>query len=324
MTHLAKDICLYLFIIVLFAGCEGVGQPQSELESERSMPTRTVYSTSPDGIWRVFEEVGYTSAAWQNGIREVPRIYLTDIPQRWAESSDAMPVAKKKELFFRLLGPAVLRANEVIAVERKRLISLSRKYPGLTDPEKSSLLALAGKYKIIKKDVVDVSKENLEELMLRIDTIPVSLALAQGAEESGWGTSRFTLLGNSIFGQWDFSGDGMAPERQRQELGNYGLARFETPGDAVNAYMLNLNTHNAYTKMRVTRVRLRKAGKKVTGFELAKTLDRYSERGEAYVKGLHSLMRINKLRYTDDAYLWDKEVIYITPKEGWFRFIGSR
>ena len=94
-----------------------------------------------------------------------------------------------------------------------------------------------------------------------------------------------------------------------------GWPVFENPQDAVNAYMLNLNTHNAYKEMRVARARFQKDGGKVTGYELARTLDRYSERGAAYVKGLHSLMKINKLSYTDDAYLWDKEVIYITPKE---------
>ena len=305
---------LYL-VMLLGGGCEGVRQPESELEVENSMPTRMVNSTSTDDIWRLFDEVGYTLEAWQSGIREVPRIYLTNIPRRWKESSDAMPVVKKKELFFRLLGPAVLRANAMIAVERKNLTTLSRKYPSLSEPEKSSLAALAGKYKVIKQDAVDVSEENFAELLLRVDTIPVSLAMAQGAEESGWGTSRFALLGNSLFGQWDFSGKGIVPERQRKELGNYGLARFETPQDAVNAYMLNLNTHNAYKEMRVARARFQKDGGKVTGYELARTLDRYSERGAAYVKGLHSLMKINKLSYTDDAYLWDKEVIYITPKE---------
>jgi Bax protein len=315
MKHFMEYFCLSFFTILLIAGCDSADRPEWQLESEKSMATRTVYSTSPDDIWRLFDEVGYTKEAWQSGIREVPRIYLTGIPQRWGKGSDAMPVVKKKALFFRLLAPAVLRANEIIAVERKKFMELKQKYPNLTGKEKSVLAALARKYKVSKQDAVEVSKENLAELLLRVETIPVSLALAQGAEESGWGTSRFALLGNSLFGQWDFSGKGITPKRQRKELGNYGLARFDYPQDAVNAYMLNLNTHNAYAEMRVIRARLRKGGKKVTGHELAKTLDRYSERGEAYVTGLHSLMRINKLAYTDDAYLWDKEVIYITPKE---------
>lgn len=290
-------------------------QAKQLVKAEESLPTRTVNSTSPDDIWKLFDEVGYTKEAWQSGKREVPRIYLTNIPKRWKESSDSMPVENKKRLFFRLLGPALLRANELIEIESNSLMNFKDKHPGLTKSENQALLALAMKYKVIKKDAGDVSTEDFEELMVRVHPIPVSLALAQGAEESGWGTSRFALLGNSLFGQWDFSGKGMTPKQQRKELGNYGLASFDTPQDAVNAYMLNLNTHNAYAKMREVRARLKKGGKPVTGFELAKTLDRYSERGKAYVEGLHAIMRINNLAHTDEAYLWDKEVIFITPKE---------
>jgi len=317
MKPTTKYICLFYCIILIFAGCAKLERPPyKELgKGEESLPTRTVYSTSSDDVWKLFDEVGYTREAWMAGIKEVPRIYLTNIPVRWKENSNGMPVEMKKRLFFRLLGPAVLRANELIEIERKKLMSLSEKYPELTKPEKQRVAALARKYKVINEDTVDVFKEQFEELMLRVHPIPVSLALAQGAEESGWGTSRFSLLGNSLFGQWDFSGKGMTPERQRKELGNYGLARFDTPQDAVNAYMLNLNTHNAYAKMREFRARLAQDSKPVTGYELAKTLDRYSERGKAYVQGLHSIMRINNLTFTDEAYLWDKEVIYITPKE---------
>lgn len=316
MKYQNKFACALFCLILILSGCDKVRKPGKQLgKSEESMPTRTVHSTSPDDVCRLFDEVGYTREAWQAGIREVPRIYLTKIPSRWKENSDAIPVAKKKELFFRLLGPAVLRANELIEDESRILTRLKEKYPELTKSEKQSLAALARRYKVIKKDTIDVSQNHLEELMLRVHTIPVSLALAQGAEESGWGTSRFALLGNSLFGQWDFSGKGIAPERQRKSLGNYGLARFDTPQDAVNAYMLNLNTHNAYKKMREVRARLIKNDKPVTGNELAKTLDRYSERGEDYVKGLHAIIRINNLSFTDETFLWDKEVIYITPKE---------
>jgi len=148
-----------------------------------------------------------------------------------------------------------------------------------------------------------------------VDIIPPSLALAQGAEESGWGTSRFALLGNSLFGQWDFSGNGIKPEQQRSELGNYGLAAFDTPLDAVLAYARNLNSHEAYRQMRELRAKLRTEGHNPTGYELAATLDKYSERGQAYVDGLRTIMRVNKLAATDEAWLWNKAVITIQPAE---------
>ncbi|MGI2103199.1 glucosaminidase domain-containing protein [Shewanella oncorhynchi] len=87
-------------------------------------------------------------------------------------------------------------------------------------------------------------------LLERVDILPPSLVLAQAAKESGWGTSRFAREGNALFGQWDFKGNGMEPRQKRQGLGNYGLARFDTPFASVEGYLLNLNTHNAYQKMR--------------------------------------------------------------------------
>jgi len=139
--------------------------------------------------------------------------------------------------------------------------------------------------------------------------MPPSLALAQAAEESGWATSRFTEEGNAFFGQWDFSGKGITPKQQRKELGNYGLARFSSPLASVEGYMLNINITGAYKKLRVLRAKLRNENKAITGLELAGTLDKYSERGQAYIDGLRSMIRYNKLEGVDDAYLSDTILI---------------
>jgi len=224
-------------------------------------------------------------------------------------------VAKKKEIFFRLLAPVILRANELILLEQDELKRLIAHNPEPGSKESDALLDLARKYKVIKKNETRVTADQLQELKIRVDIIPPSLALAQGAEESGWGTSRFALLGNSLFGQWDFSGNGIKPEQQRSELGNYGLAAFDTPLDAVLAYARNLNSHEAYRQMRELRAKLRTEGHNPTGYELAATLDKYSERGQAYVDGLRTIMRVNKLAATDEAWLWNKAVITIQPAE---------
>lgn len=170
---------------------------------------------------------------------------------------------------------------------------------------------------ITEKDA-ELDKSKLDELLQRVDIIPASLALAQGAEESGWGTSRFAVQGNSLFGQWDFSGNGIKPKNQRTELGNYGIAVFDTPQASVDACMLNLSTHGAYQRLRERRAEFRKQNKQPTGWDLAETLDKYSERGDEYVKGLHALMDYNKLNAADDAYLWDKGkiVIYLRLNPG--------
>ena len=282
---------------------------------EGKLPVRTVETHSTDELFELFDSLGYTAEAWQQGVREIPRIYMTKIPSRWKSESNEITVARKKEIFFRLLAPVILRANELILHEQEELNRLTATPADPGSREYESLLALARKYKVIKQDETQLGADQLRELKVRVDIIPPSLALAQGAEESGWGTSRFALLGNSLFGQWDFSGKGIKPEQQRTELGNYGLAAFDTPLDAVLAYTRNLNTHGAYKRMRDLRVKIRIEERQPTGYELADTLDKYSERGQAYVDGLHAIMRVNKLAATDKARLWNKSIIKVTPAE---------
>jgi uncharacterized FlgJ-related protein len=159
-----------------------------------------------------------------------------------------------------------------------------------------------------------VSDKMLDELWMKVDIIPPSLALSQGAEESGWGTSRFAGAGNAIYGQWTWGENAIKPEQQRKELGNYGIAAFETLEESVSGYMLNLNTHRAYAELRKKRAELRRSGEKITGSVLAEQLTRYSERGEEYVKTLKSLMDYNRLAPTDDAYLTKGPPIYMIPE----------
>jgi len=173
---------------------------------------------------------------------------------------------------------------------------------------------IAAEYKVIDDGEVDLTDRVLQDKLLRrVDTLPPSLVLAQAAEESGWGTSRFAAEGNALFGMWTWSGEGVTPLQQRSGLGNYKIAAYETPLHSVIAYMHNLNTHQAYKELRVRRAELRKAGAKVTGWDLAKTLTKYSERGQAYVDSLHSLMNVNKLQPTDDTYLSDGPTILLIP-----------
>ncbi len=280
----------------------------------KSLKSRTVYTTSTADIDRTFKELDYSLERWNAGEREIPRLYLTDISSRWQTQSQKIDVKTKKAIFFQLSIPLVLHANELLRTERQKLLALSKNLSTLTKSELQWLTTLGQKYKILNRDE-QLQTSHADELLLRVNVIPPSLALAQSAEESGWGTSRFAMLGNSLFGQWAFSKNAMRPKFQRKELGDYGLARFDTPQDAVNSYMLNLNTHRAYTRMRQLRSQLKKEGKKVTGYALAKTLDKYSERGQDYVDSLHAMMRINHLGEADDAYLWDKEIIYLTPVE---------
>ena len=252
-------------------------------------------------VLELFEQLQYTPEAWQAGIREVPRVFVTKIPERWRnETARQIDIPLKKRLFFRALAPLVLRANEMNLTNRKRLQAA-----GADDAAWVS--ELARRY--------DVEDGDSDELLARVDIVPVSLALSQGAEESGWGTSRFAAEGNALFGQWTWGANAIKPKQQREKLGNYGIAAFETPLQSVLAYMHNLNTHRAYSGLRARRASMRSAGEPISGRSLAETLDRYSERGIEYVKSLHAIMRVNRLDPADSAYLAQGPTMWLVPVE---------
>ena len=271
---------------------------------------RIVETSTYTDVLKLFDEIGYTADRWQAGIREVPRIKLTRIPERWQKQSSHIPVKDKKNVFFRLTGAGILLANEKINADRKQMLY---KISNNKSTDDQWLIELAKKYKVIDKNISKLDKNDFAKLKKRVDIIPPSLAMAQAAEESGWGTSRFAVQGNSLFGQWDFSGNGIKPRNQRKELGNYGIAKFDEPQQSIEAYILNINTHRAYKKLRDKRADMRKNNIKPSGWELAETLDKYSERGHDYVKSLHAIMSYNKLMPADDAYLWDKGTIIVSP-----------
>jgi uncharacterized FlgJ-related protein len=267
-------------------------------------------------ILELFEKLKYTPESWQAGIREVPRVYLPIIGEKWRSGrSNEVTVEDKKRLFFRVLAPLVLRANEIIMMDRDRMNDIKSSFDqnsSLTEKEELWIKKLAKVYKV-NLDDDQVTTSVLDQLSEKVDIVPVSLALAQAAEESGWGTSRFAALGNAVYGQWTWGENAIKPEEQRKELGNYGIASFETLQQSVSAYMLNLNTHNAYASLRDKRAELRKNSGNITGYILAGQLTKYSERGEEYVKGLRSLMEYNRLAPTDEAYLSNDPPIYLVP-----------
>lgn len=264
----------------------------------------------------LFEELNYTPEAWQAGIREVPRVYLPSIGEKWGTTTTKeITVENKKRLFFRGMAPLVLRANELITKDRSRLneiIPSFRKSRSVSQQDEVWIGKLAALYKV-KIDDQGITDPVLQQLWKKVDIVPASLAMAQGAEESGWGTSRFAAEGNAIYGQWTWGENAIVPEQQRKELGNYGIAAFGSLQESVCAYMLNLNTHQAYAEMREKRAELRKRGDKISGSVLAEQLSNYSERGEDYVKTLKSLMEFNRLEPADDAYLSDMPAIFLVP-----------
>jgi len=297
----------YILLILSLFLLGACSSSENKQQLSDTHPRKTVKIASIKELHQLFNDLNYTSESWNAGLRKVPRIYFEKVGQDWKKTSDTLPVQEKKNIFFRLLGPLVLMSNERIIKERTRLLKEVK--------ESAWSIKLARKYRVLKKTDTALSQQQFQELIKRVDIIPTSLALAQGAEESGWGTSRFAAQGNALFGQWDFSGKGMRPAQQRKELGDYGLARFDTALDSVQGYMLNLNTTHAYEKLRTRRQELRQQNEKITGWELAKTLDKYSERGQAYIDGLHQMISYNKLEATDDAFLDNGVEIYLVKAD---------
>ena len=263
-------------------------------------------------VLELFEQMTYTDKSWANGKRQVPRIYLSTVPKEWGKViSKEIDVTLKKQLFFRAIGPLVLRSNELIKHDRARLLALKK--AATISPEDSQWIEkLADHYRLTRES--SAPKKLIPPLLLRVDTIPPSLILAQAAEESGWGTSRFAFAGNALFGQWTWGGDGITPNQQRDGMGHYQIAKFDAPLLSVEAHALNLNSHPAYERFRALRAKKHNAGKKLSGLDAAETLDKYSERGQDYVKSLQSIINYNKLKGTDDAYLATMHAIVLVPK----------
>jgi Bax protein len=309
-------------LLLAFLACSSLaGCASGGTDDDDGRPVERFEFSSYTELDPLLERFNYTPESWQAGVREVPRIYLTDIPPRWRDRvADEVSVLAKKRIFFRTLAPLVLRANELILADRTRLTAMAKDVAAgrpLATKDSAWLGELAARYRVIDEPRAlpgpDALGVLVDELLTRADSVPLSLVLAQGAEESGWGTSRFATEGNAIFGQWTWSGEGIRPEGQREELGDYRIATFETPLKSIMSYLLNLNSHPAYSELRARRAALRNSGERVSGYELAKALTSYSERGPEYVESLHALMRTNQLEATDDAQLGDTPTIYLVP-----------
>ena len=181
----------------------------------------------------------------------------------------------------------------VITEDRKKLFKILGKNFN-TAGERVWLKRRFKEYKIEDRD--------LSKLKMRMDIIPVSIALAQAANESGWGTSRFALEGNALFGQWTWSKKGISPKNKDPDS-NHKILQFQILKASVRAYKNNLNTHNAYKEFREVRARLRQDEKQITGLDLTKYLKNYAAIGEKYVAILEDIIKNNSLTDFDKANL---------------------
>ena len=301
----------FFFAALMFSACVHATDYAAATGGESN--PRVVSIDNYKAVLTLFDELDYTQAAWQEGIRVVPRVYISTISDQWSKTTTkAIDVTLKKQIFFRAIGPLALRSNELILQDREKLLALLAKDNNLSATEREWLIQLANAYGIDTAAYPDANE--LEEALLpRVDIIPPSLVLAQAAEESGWGTSRFAFTGNALFGQWTWGDKGIRPEQQRGGKGDYKIAAFEAPLQSVQSHAKNLNTHSAYLQFRIKRAQLRADNRRISGHDLAGALASYSERGQDYVKTLRSLISYNHLDNADDAYLDDAQAIVLAP-----------
>ena len=200
---------------------------------------------------------------------------------------------KRKDLFIQIVLPLILEENTRIKLERKKLFAVLNKNNN-SESEVKWLKRKFKQYGVVNRD--------LTTLKIRMDEIPVSLAIAQAAKETGWGTSRFALEGNALFGQWTFSGEGIKPKGA--DIGDtHKVMKFKVLQASVRAYQRNLNTHSSYRDFRKMRAIQRDNLGDLNSLELVNYLDKYAETGKEYTKILKKIIEQNNLTDFDDAKL---------------------
>ena len=250
--------------------------------------TDSVYLSAAT-INQLFKETEYNL----NDVRQnklVKPIALTLLPN---ELKMIENTKKRKEFFIQIVLPLIIKENNIIKKDRRTLFNIINKSNNTT----VELSWLEKKYK-----QYGVKSRDLSTLKIRMDEIPVSLAIAQAAKETGWGTSRFAQEGNALFGQWTWSGEGLKPKNAKKGA-DHKVMKFNILQASVRAYQRNLNTHSTYKDFRKARAELRDSKKPLDSIKLSEFLNKYAETGNKYVEVLQKIIIQNKLQDFDDAKL---------------------
>ena len=249
---------------------------------------------SASTIKQLFEDTDYNLKDVRKK-KLVKPIALTLLP---AEIKMIENTKTRKAFFIQIVLPLIIQENNNIKLDRKTLFAILNKSNN-SDAEKDWLEKKFKQYGVRSRD--------LSTLKIRMDVIPVSLAIAQAAKETGWGTSRFAQEGNALFGQWTWSGEGLKPKDAKDGKG-HKVMKFNVLQASVRAYQRNLNTHSSYKNFRKARAELRDLDKPLDSMELSKFLNKYAETGNQYVEVLQKIIVQNKLKDFDDAKLLPSSV----------------
>ena len=240
-------------------------------------------------VQQVFKDTNYNL----KDVRETKLVKPIPLSHLPAEMKMIENSKVRKNLFIQIILPLVIEENNKIKLDRRKLFSILNKNNNSLG-EKKWLNIKFKQYGVLKKD--------LATLKIRMDYVPASLAIAQAAKESGWGTSRFAIEGNALFGQWTWTGEGIKPAGSDSDS-THKVMRFKILKASVKAYQRNLNTHASYKKFRMERAKLRDNKKELDSLLLAGYLDKYAETGMEYVRVLKQIITQNKLKDFDDVKL---------------------
>jgi Bax protein len=213
---------------------------------------------------------------------------ITRLPK---ELKNVSSVKRRKELFIKIVLPLIIEENTKIKFDRKKLFVILNK---------NNNTKIEKKWLKMKFKQYGVKNNDLATLKIRMDEIPVSLAIAQSAKETGWGSSRFAQEGNALFGQWTWSGNGITPAAVDKDA-KHKIARFKVLKASVKAYQRNLNTHPSYKNFRKERAIQRDNNEKLNSLDLVKYLDKYAETGVEYTIILKKIIKQNSLTEYDDV-----------------------
>ena len=248
-----------------------------------------VVRLSASTIEQLFKDTNYTLSDVRD-TKLVKPIALSLLPK---EMKKIESTKKRKNLFIQIILPLIVEENNKIKLDRRKLFSILNKSKN-SDIEKKWLNKKFKQYGVLNKD--------LSTLKVRMDIVPTSLAIAQAAKETGWGTSRFALEGNALFGQWTWSGEGIKPAGADDDA-THRIMKFKILKSSVRAYKRNLNTHSSYKQFRMARAELRDNRTKLDSLLLANYLEKYAETGKVYVKIIKQIIKQNNLTDFDDVKL---------------------
>ena len=314
ITHaqITKRHLLVLFTTCLL-GLTACSEPNDQEETDSNMPQAVDMAVSgesekdEDAIWAALDnnpEIKFDDYVDQylSKLVLVARDGTVKKGSNFAVDYKKIPAFKeishipaRKQAFFDYLTPAIEYQNQLIRERRQIVKGIEIKLnhaEEITSAQQKYMVTMRERYRVPADSTTD---EAVALLLRRVDTIPVSMVLAQAAMESAWGTSRFAREANNLFGQWCFTkGCGVVPAKRSKGL-THEVQKFASVDKAIASYFLNINSHPTYVLTRDAREKLRAKGKALTGHAMVVGLEKYSAKGQEYIDELRSMIRSNKL-----------------------------